>query len=302
MSRMSAGRAVIESLRAEEVRYVYGIVGSCMSEIIDELHDRQDIAWIGTRHEQGAAHMADGYARVSGKVGVCMATNGPGATNFTTGISVARLSHSPLVAITGAPLLSQLHRDSFQEIDQVAMFKPLTKWSAQAPRADMIPELFRHAFRVATSGKKGPVHVDLPRDILNEEIDVEMPPPARYRDERAGPAHPEAVSAAAAALLHARRPVIVAGLGVGDSNARSELLELAGMLSAAIVTSDSRNDVGPAAQARPPRPPPRHRAARHGAHQAPARLCGAAQGAAARCRRLRRRRHEHLAGFQHARL
>ncbi|MBI3057378.1 MAG: thiamine pyrophosphate-binding protein, partial [Betaproteobacteria bacterium] len=198
MPKMSAGRAVIESLHAEEVRYVYGIVGSCMIEIIDELHDRQDIAWIGTRHEQGAAHMADGYARV------------------------------------------------FQEIDQVAMFKPLTKWSAQAPRADMIPELFRHAFRVATSGKKGPVHVDLPRDILNEEIDVEMPPPARYRDERAGPAHPEAVSAAAAALLRARRPVIVAGLGVGDSNARAELLELAGMLSAAVVTSYSRNDVVPA--------------------------------------------------------
>ena len=84
MARMSAGRAVIESLRAEEVRYVYGIVGSCMIEIIDELHDRQDIAWVGTRHEQGAAHMADGYARVSGKVGVCMATNGPGATNLTT--------------------------------------------------------------------------------------------------------------------------------------------------------------------------------------------------------------------------
>ena len=245
MAKMSAGRAVIESLRAEEVRYVYGIVGSCMIEIMDELHDRQDITWVGTRHEQGAAHMADGYARVSGKVGVCMATNGPGATNLTTGISVAKLSHSPLVAITGAPMLSQTHRDSFQEIDQVAMFRPLTKWSAQVPRADRIPELFRHAFRVAASGKKGPVHVDLPRDLLNEEVDVELLAPARYRDERAGPAHPEAVTAAAAALLRARRPVIVAGLGVCDSNARAELLELAGMLSAAIVTSYSRNDVVP---------------------------------------------------------
>ena len=245
MPKLSAGRAVIESLRAEEVRYVYGIVGSCMIEIIDELHDRQDITWVGTRHEQGAAHMADGYARVSGKAGVCMATNGPGATNLTTGISVARLSHSPLVAITGAPMLSQMHRDSFQEIDQVAMFKPLTKWSAQAPRANMIPEMFRHAFRVAASGKKGPVHIDLPRDILNEEIDVDMPAPAHYRDERAGPAHPAAVAAAAAALLRARRPVIVAGLGVGDSDARAEVLELAGMLSAAVVTSYSRNDVVP---------------------------------------------------------
>jgi thiamine pyrophosphate-dependent acetolactate synthase large subunit-like protein len=142
-------------------------------------------------------------------------------------------------------MLSQMHRDSFQEIDQVAMFRPLTKWSAQVPRADRIPELFRHAFRMATSGKKGPVHVDLPRDLLNEEVDVELLPPARYRDERAGPAHSEAVADAVTALLRARRPVIVAGLGVGDSGARAEVLELAEMLSAAVVTSYSRNDVVP---------------------------------------------------------
>ena len=245
MARMSAGRAVIESLCAEKVRYVYGIVGSCMIEVLDELYGRQDIAWVGTRHEQGAAHMADGYARVSCKAGVCMATNGPGATNIVTGVSVARLSHSPLVAITGAPMLSQTHRDSFQEIDQVAMLRPLTKWSVQVPRAHRIPELFRHAFRIATSGKKGPVHVDLPRDLLNEDVDVELLPPERYREERAGPAHSEAVAAAAGALLRAQRPVIVAGLGVGDGGARAELLELAGMLSAAVVTSYSRNDVVP---------------------------------------------------------
>lgn len=245
MAKMSAGHAVIESLCAEKVRYVYGIVGSCMIEILDELYDQQDIAWIGTRHEQGAVHMADGYARVWGKAGVCMATNGPGATNMATGISVARLSNSPLVAITGAPMLSQMDRDSFQEIDHVAMFRPLTKWSAQVPRADRIPELFRHAFRIAESGKKGPVHIDLPRDLLNEDVDVELLPPERYRDARAGPARPEAVAAAAGALLRARRLVIVAGLGVGDSGAHPERLELAGMLSAAVVTSYARNDVVP---------------------------------------------------------
>ena len=134
--KMSGGRAVVESLRAEDVRYVFGIVGSCMVEILDDMYERKDIGWIGTRHEQGAAHMADGYARVSGKAGVCMATNGPGATNLTTGLSVALLSHSPLIAITGAPMVSQQYRDSFQEIDQVAMFRPLTKWSVQVPRAD----------------------------------------------------------------------------------------------------------------------------------------------------------------------
>jgi thiamine pyrophosphate-dependent acetolactate synthase large subunit-like protein len=174
VTKMSGGRAVVESLRAEKVRYVYGIVGSCMVEVLDDMYDRRDIGWVGTRHEQGAIHMADGYARVSGKPGVCMATNGPGATNFATGLNVALLSHSPLVAITGAPQISQQYRDSFQEIDQVAMLRPLTKWSVQVPQAARIPELFRHAFRIAESGKKGPVHIDLPRDLLNEDVDTEV--------------------------------------------------------------------------------------------------------------------------------
>ncbi len=242
---MSGGRSVVESLRAEEVRYVYGIVGSCMVEILDDMYGRSDIGWVGTRHEQGAIHMADGYARVSGRAGVCMATNGPGATNFATGLSVALLSHSPLVAITGAPQISQQHRDSFQEIDQVAMFRPLTKWSAQVPQAARIPELIRHAFRIASSGKKGPVHLDLPRDLLNEDVEVDILVPARYREERTGSAHSDTVAAAASALLRSKRPVFIAGLGVAESGARTELLELAGMLSAGVVTSYSRNDAVP---------------------------------------------------------
>jgi thiamine pyrophosphate-dependent acetolactate synthase large subunit-like protein len=249
MARMSAGRALMESLRAEEVEYVFGIVGSCMVEFMDEFFDRTDIAWIGTRHEQGASHMADGYARVSGKVGVCMATNGPGATNFATGVSVARLCHAPMVAMTGATMLSQVHRESFQEIEQVAMFKPLTKWSGQVPRAERIPELMRHAFRVATTGKKGPVHLDIPRDLFNDEVDVELLPSSRYREERAGPAHGDSIAAAADALLKARRPVIVAGLGVHDSGAQREVLELAEMVSAAVVTSYARNDAVPTSHA-----------------------------------------------------
>jgi len=216
-----------------------------MVEILDDMYDRSDISWVGTRHEQGAVHMADGYARVSGQPGVCMATNGPGATNIATGVSVARLCHAPMIAITGAPQISQQYRDAFQELDQVAMFRPLTKWSVQIPQAPRIPELFRHAFRIATSGKKGPVHIDLPRDLLNEDFDAEILAPARSRAESAGAAHSDAVAAAATALLRARRPVIIAGLGVGDSGARGELLELAGMLSAGVVTSYARNDVVP---------------------------------------------------------
>jgi thiamine pyrophosphate-dependent acetolactate synthase large subunit-like protein len=212
---------------------------------MDEFYGRSDIQWIGTRHEQGASHMADGYARVSGKPGVCMATNGPGATNFATGVSVAKLCHAPMIAMTGASMLSQVHRESFQEIEQVAMFKPLTKWSGQVPRADRIPEVMRHAFRIATSGKQGPVHVDFPRDLFNETVDVELQKPASYREARAGAAHSESIAAAVDALLKAKRPVIVAGLGVHDSGAQREVLELAEMLSAAVVTSYARNDAVP---------------------------------------------------------
>lgn len=249
MAKMSAGRALMESLRVEDVDHVFGIVGSCMVEFMDEFFDRKDIQWIGTRHEQAASHMADGYARVSGKVGVCMATNGPGATNLATGLSVAKLSHSPVLAMTGASMLSQVHRDSFQEIDHVAMMRPLTKWSAQIPRADRIPELMRHAFRVAASGKKGPVHIDLPRDLFNEVVDVEFVPQDRYRESRSGAAHSASVDAAVNVLLKAKRPVIVAGLGVLDGEAQREVLELAEMLSAAVVTSYSRNDAVPTGHA-----------------------------------------------------
>lgn len=245
MARMSAGRALMEALRLEDVDHVFGIVGSCMVEFMDEFHDRQDIRWIGTRHEQAASHMADGYARVSGKVGVCMATNGPGATNLATGLSVARLCHSPVLAMTGASMLSQVHRDSFQEIDHVGLFKPLTKWTGQVPRADRIPEIMRQAFRIADSGKKGPVHVDLPRDLFNEQVDVALQPRAGYREPRAGAAHSASIAAAVEALLKARRPVIVAGLGIGDGGAQRDVLELAEMLSAPVVTSYARNDVVP---------------------------------------------------------
>ena len=249
MAKMSAGKALIEALRVEDVSHVFGIVGSCMVEFMDEFYDRRDIHWIGTRHEQGASHMADGYARVSGKVGVCMATNGPGATNLATGLSVAKLCHSPVLAMTGASMLNQVHREGFQEIDHVGMFKPLTKWTGQVPQANRIPEIMRHAFRIADSGKKGPVHVDLPRDLFNEQVDVDFQPQANYREPRAGAAHSAAVNAAVDALLKAQRPVIVAGLGVGDGGAQRDVLALAEMLTAAVVTSYSRNDAIPTGHA-----------------------------------------------------
>jgi sulfoacetaldehyde acetyltransferase len=245
MVAMTAAEAVVESLRVEGVKHLFGIPGSCMLEILDVLYDSPDIQFISTRHEQVAAHMADGYARVSGTPGVCLTTNGPGATNLVTGIAGAMLAHSPVIAITGAPMTSQIYRDSFQEIDQVSLFKPITKWSVQVNRAERIPEIFRHAFRVAMAGKKGPVHIDLPRDLLYAKMDVEIQPKERYRPTGRVGGDPQAVSAAVNLLLTAERPVIVAGGGVLWSEATAEVLAFAECLTIPVATSYGRNDAVP---------------------------------------------------------
>src|SRR5215510_6626960 len=181
MPTMSAGQAVVEALRLEGVRYIFGVVGSCYVEVLDALYGCSDIQFLGVRHEQVAAHMADAYARVGGQPGVCMATNGPGATNLVTGVASAYMNHAPMIVITGAPMISQMLRDSFQELDQLTLFRPVTKAQIQIQRGDRVPELIRHAFRLAMAGKKGPVLVDLPRDMLNETAEMEFVPPARYR-------------------------------------------------------------------------------------------------------------------------
>jgi sulfoacetaldehyde acetyltransferase len=245
MVEMTAAEAIVESLRVEGVKYLFGLPGSCMLEILDVLYDSPDIKFISTRHEQVAAHMADGYARVSGTPGVCMTTNGPGATNLVTGIAGAMLAHSPVIAITGASMTSQIYRDSFQEIDQVSIFKPITKWSVQVNRAERIPEMFRQAFRMAMSGKKGPVHIDLPRDLLYEKMDVDIQPKERYRPNVRVGGDTQAVTTALQLLRKAERPVIVAGGGVLWSGATEEVLEFAESLTIPVATSYGRNDAIP---------------------------------------------------------
>src|SRR5919109_5575686 len=180
MPTMSAGQAVVEALQIEGVRYIFGVVGSCFVEILDALYAHPEIRFLGVRHEQVAAHMADAYARASRRPGVCMATNGAGATNLVTGVASAYMNHAPMLVITGAPMISQMLRDSFQELDQLSLFRPITKAQIQIQRADRIPELFRHAFRMAMAGDKGPVLIDLPRDMLNETAEMTFIPPDRY--------------------------------------------------------------------------------------------------------------------------
>ena len=182
MVKMSAGQWVVEVLRSQGVRYVYGVVGSAFLEIMDAMYGLEDIEYVGTRHEQGAAFMALGYAHATGKPGVCLVTNGPGATNLVTGVAGAYVTHAPMVAMIGGISQDHMGRGSFQEVDHVGVFRPVAKASVMTPNAGRIPDTLLHAFRVATSGKMGPVVVDIPRDIQNDtevEADERMLGPVR---------------------------------------------------------------------------------------------------------------------------
>jgi acetolactate synthase-1/2/3 large subunit/sulfoacetaldehyde acetyltransferase len=246
MPRLSAGQAVVEALRAEGVPYIFGVVGSAFLEVLDALWGQEEVRFVGARHEQGAAFMALGYALATGRPGVCIAQNGPGVTNLLTGVAAARFTHAPMVVLAGAPMMGQLYKDSFQELDQLSIFRPVCKAVLQVNQPQRIPELLRHAFRVAASGRMGPVLVDLPRDLLNaRNLEAEALPVEAYRPSQRPSGDPEQVRRAAALLRGARRPVIVAGWGVMWSEAEAETARLADQLGAPIVTSYERYDAVP---------------------------------------------------------
>lgn len=245
--RMNAGEAVIELLRQEGVSKIFGIVGSSFLDILDPLYDRTDIEFVGVRHEQGAALMADGYSRISGAPSVCLATNGPGVLNLTYGVASAFVSHSPVVVLAPSASRDHQYRDSTQEFDQVALFKPITKACFPVNKIERLPDALRQAFRIATSGKMGPVMIDLPRDLMpGAEIDVDIMPPSSYRSgQTRARGDRNLIDKAARSLLSAQRPVIIAGGGIEWSMASEEVTRLADLLGAAIVTSYGRADAVP---------------------------------------------------------
>ena len=240
--KMDAGVAVIEMLKQEGVSHIFGIVGSSFLDILDPLFDRSDVKFIGTRHEQGAALMADGYSRISGKPSVCLVTNGPGVLNLTYGIGSAFVAHSPVVVLAPSASRSHQNRASTQEFDQVALFKPITKAAFAINKIEVLPEALRHAFRVATSGKMGPVMIDIPRDLLpGAEIDLDLMTPDNYRPgQTRSRGDRDLIDKAAAVLSAAQRPVIIAGGGVQWSDAGEEVCRMAELTGAAIVTSYGR--------------------------------------------------------------
>src|SRR5439155_485654 len=154
MSERSAGRAVVELLKAEQVRYIFGIVGSTFLDVLDALYDDRSVEYINVRHEQAAAFMADGLARVTDVPGVCLVTSGPGATNLLTGVAAAHVAHSPVLVLVGGVDLDHHGKDAFQDYDLVSMFRPVTKLAVQVPTPGRIPEMLRAALRAAMTGRR----------------------------------------------------------------------------------------------------------------------------------------------------
>ena len=235
--RIKGSEAVVRSLMAEGVDILYGYPGGAIMPVYDELYKFQDkIHHVLTRHEQGAAHAAQGYARISGKVGVAMATSGPGATNLITGIADAQIDSTPLVCITGQVFSHLLGSDAFQETDIVGISTPVTKWNCQVTRAEDIPGAIAKAFYIAKSGRPGPVLVDITKDAQVTEFDFKYEKCEGVRSYKPIPktSH-ESVNAAAELINTAKKPMIVWGQGVILGQAEEELkkvIEKAGIPSA----------------------------------------------------------------------
>ncbi len=246
MGKLTAGQAVIELLKAERVRHVFGIVGATFLDVLDVLYDDHAIEYVNVRHEQGAAFMADGLARVTGTPGVCLVTSGPGATNLLTGVAQAYVAHSPMVVLVGGVSLDQQDRDAFQELDLVRIFEPVTKASFRVVTPDRIPEILRAAFRTAMTGRRGPVLVDIPRDVLNNQtIESASLAPERYRPVHATPPHPDAIRDAVALFRRAERPLLVVGGGVTWAGANDLVVQLSERYGVPVITAYGRNDAVP---------------------------------------------------------
>ena len=223
--RISGSEAIVRCLLAEGVEVLYGYPGGAIMPVYDELYKYEgEINHVLTRHEQCAAHAAQGYARISGKVGVAMATSGPGATNLITGIADAQIDSTPIVCITGQVPSHLLGSDAFQETDIVGISTPVTKWNHQITKASQIPEIIARAFYIARSGRPGPVLIDITKDAQFEEFDFEYKKCTGVRSYVPVPELEESVVVAAAEVINrAKKPMIVWGQGVILGKAEEEL-------------------------------------------------------------------------------
>jgi acetolactate synthase-1/2/3 large subunit len=225
---ISGAQALLESLKKEGVEIIFGYPGGAVLPIYDALYGEKDIRHILVRHEQGAAHAADGYARATGKVGVCLATSGPGATNLVTGLATSHMDSCPVVAITGQVATNLIGRDSFQEADITGITMPITKHNYLVRSAEEIPAIVKEAFHLARTGRPGPVLIDIPKDLQIKKMTFNYPDKIdlpSYKPTYEG--HPRQIEHAAKSINAAKKPLIYAGGGVIISGAAEELTALA---------------------------------------------------------------------------
>ena len=237
MAKMSGASALVESLRRQKVKCVFGIPGGVIISLYDVIYDA-DFRSVLARHEQCAAHMADGYARACGFPGVCIATSGPGATNLVTGIATAYLDSSPIIAITGQVPRVMIGKDGFQEADIVGITKGVTKWNTQIMNAKEIPRTVKMAFHIASTGRPSPVLLDFPSDTLTEIDEMDFSGSINLRGYKPNyDPHPIQVRRAAELLVKAERPMMLVGGGAILSGASHEVLKIAECMSTPIATT-----------------------------------------------------------------
>ena len=230
---MKAAELIVKCLENEGVEYVFGVPGEENMDLLDALLG-SSIRFVMTRHEQGAAFMADVYGRLTGKAGVCLSTLGPGATNLITGVADANMDCAPVVVLTAQAGHDRMHKESHQHLDIVTLFRPVTKWNTSLPIPDIIPEAFRKAFKLAQSEKPGATHVEIPEDVARMETDGQ---PLLVQWLHPGGAAPEQIEKAARTISEASRPVVLAGNGVIRGHASAALVRFAEKLNLPVATT-----------------------------------------------------------------
>jgi acetolactate synthase I/II/III large subunit len=225
--RTTGAKALLDALKRQGVQVIFGYPGGAVIPIYDAIYEEEEIRHVLVRHEQGAAHMAEGYAKVTGKVGVCLATSGPGATNLVTGIADAYMDSVPVVAVTGQVQTNLIGTDAFQEADNTGITMPVTKHNYLVQRSEDLPQVIAEAFYIASSGRPGPVLVDIPRDVAAGTFDyypVDRVEIRSYKPTYKG--HPLQIAKAAQAIKESKRPIMYVGAGAVHSLAHEELTQM----------------------------------------------------------------------------
>ncbi len=240
---MTGGQIVAEYLAREGVPYIVGVQGHGIMALLDAFKDRTDVRFIQVKHEQGAAHLADGYYRVSGKPLVVVTSIGAGAANTVVGVATAYVDSTAMVVITGGTQTYMYERGVLQEIfrqhasDFASVMRPIVKQSWTVERVDLLPHVLHRAFKTALTGRRGPVHIEIPMDVQAAQIETEIPEPVKHRHIGRSRADSQLVERAAEMLLESKRPVILAGGGVITADASVELQEIAHLIQSPVVTT-----------------------------------------------------------------